>query len=179
MDFSILLLSWNHGHPGSFLFSLFIIELFVINIDISILWRLHWDINGNNGNKGRQQKAQQERLEQGRGHGNTRRQVDNVTGASNEQRTARGCSNDDSSNVVSRTAGGGQCNKTRWIWRTMQPDQTETVDNATRAGGDKDSKQQDWTVNVAMKAGGRWRAADNDSRWQKKRQGGEGVGVLN
>ena len=70
-------------------------------------------------------------------------QVDNVTRASNEQRAAGGCSNDGGGNVVARTAGGGQCDKTRRIRRTMRQHQMETADNGTRAGGDKDSKRQD------------------------------------
>ena len=62
-------------------------------------------------------------------------QVDNVTRGSNEQRTAGGCSNDGGGNVVTRTAGGGRCNKARRIRRTMQQHQTETADNGTRSGG--------------------------------------------
>ena len=80
--------------------------------------------------------------------------MDNVTRTSNEQQMAGGCSNDGGGDVIAWTAGGEQCDKTRWIRRTMRQDQTETVDNATRAGGDEDSKQQDWVANVAMKAGG-------------------------
>ena len=80
--------------------------------------------------------------------------MDNVTRASNKQRTAGGCSDDGSGDVVTWTAGGGQCDKTRWIWRTMRQDQTENADDAMRASGDKDSKRQDWAANVATKAGG-------------------------
>ena len=82
------------------------------------------------------------------------RQVDNVIRASDDQRTAGGCSDDGGSNVVARTAGSGRCNKTRWVQRRMWQDQTETTDNATRVGGDKDSKQHNWVANVVTKAGG-------------------------
>ena len=72
-----------------------------------------------------------------------RRRVDNVMRASNEQRMAGGCSDDGGGDVVARTAGGGRCDKTRWIRRTMRQHQTETADDGTRASGDKDGKQQD------------------------------------
>ena len=80
--------------------------------------------------------------------------MDNVTRASNEQQTAGGCSDDGGSNVIAQTAGGGRCDKTRQIWPTMQQDQMETADDAMRAGGDEDSKRQDWVANVTTKAGG-------------------------
>jgi hypothetical protein len=52
---------------------------------------------------------------------------------------AGGCSDDGGGDVVGRTAGGGRCDKTRRIWRTMRQHQTETADDGTSTGGDKDT----------------------------------------
>ncbi len=91
--------------------------------------------------------AQQERVAEGatRAVGARRgsrqhcwRRVDNMMRASDEQRTAGGCNDDGGGNVVAWTADGGQCNKTSRIRRTMQQHQTETADDGTGAGGDKD-----------------------------------------
>jgi hypothetical protein len=92
----------------------------VVNVDISVSQRLHWDINGDNGradvvtlavgwcDKSGRQKAQREQLEQGRGFDNTGNSGwENLTRASNEQRTAGSCCNDGCDDAIPQTTGGG------------------------------------------------------------------------
>ena len=145
----ILLFSRNRGHPG-FIF---------IFIFTSRHQRRHQRLATTASGHQRQQRqgqcrpasgwtAQRERAAEGatRAVGARRgsrrhcwRRVDNMTRASDEQRTAGGCSDDGGGNVVARTAGGGQCHKTRRIRRTMRQHQTETADDGTSAGGDEDT----------------------------------------
>ena len=95
-----------------------------------------------------------------------------MTRASNEQRAAGGCSDDGGSDVVARTAGGGRCDKTRRIRRTMRQHQTETADNGMRVGGDEDSMRQDCDKSRRrMMGGGQQRQVTKEgARW-----GGEEV----
>ena len=95
-----------------------------------------------------------------------------MTRAIDEQQMAGGCSNDGGGDVVARTAGGGRCDKARQIRWTMRQDQTETADDGTRAGGDKDSKRQDCNESRRRMTGGgqRGQVTKEEARW-----GGEEV----
>ena len=61
---------------------------------------------------------------------------------------------------ITWTAGGGRCTKS----------DSGVADNATRAGGDDNGKQQDWVAYIATKSGDRrWTTTTGNKRRGKKR----------